>query len=58
MGNAKKTKTGKRNIKDLGPKDAKDVVGGRKAGGSQQEYLVYTLKDVQVTGIATSGNPS
>ena len=58
MGNAKKTKTGKRNIKDLGPKDAKDVVGGRKAGGTQQEYLIYTLKDVQVSSVSPSGNNS
>jgi hypothetical protein len=36
-------------IKDLGPKDAKTVVGGRKAGGSQQEYLNVKLTDVLIT---------
>src|SRR4029453_423747 len=34
MGNSKKVKGGKKAIKDLTVKDAKAVVGGRKAGGS------------------------
>ena len=57
MGNSKKT-GGKKTIKDLTVKDSKKVVGGRKAGGTQQEYLVYTLKDVVVTGVAPTGNGS
>ena len=57
MGNAKKTKAGgKRRLKDLSPKDAKTVVGGRKAGGTQQEYLVFKLNDVIVTGVTPTGS--
>jgi hypothetical protein len=52
MGNAKKTKAGgKKNIKDLGPKDAKTVVGGRKAGSEQHEYLNVKLTDVLIANV-------
>ena len=52
MANSKKAKAGgKKAIKDLSVKDAKTVVGGRKAGGSQQEYLIVKLSDVQVTSV-------
>jgi hypothetical protein len=37
--------------KDLAPKNAKSVKGGRKAGGGQQEYLVVKLNDVLITGV-------
>ena len=50
MANSKKVKAGgKKQIKDLSVKDAKTVVGGRKAGGSQQEYLIIKLNDVLVS---------
>jgi type VI protein secretion system component Hcp len=57
MGNAKKTKAGgKKKVKDLAAKDAKAVVGGRKAGGTQTDYLVVKLDDVIVTSVTpTSG---
>jgi len=35
--------------KSLTAKQAKQVVGGRKAGGSQQEFLVIKMNDVIVT---------
>ena len=57
MGNAKKTKAGgKKKISDLSPKDAKTVVGGRKAGGTQTDYLVVKLNDVIVTGVTSTGS--
>ena len=50
MANGKKAKAGsKKQIKDLAAKDAKTVAGGRKAGGTQQEYLVVKMSDVIVT---------
>jgi len=50
MANSKKVKGGKKQkIKDLTVKDAKAVVGGRKAGGDQQEYLVVKLSDIVIT---------
>ena len=52
MANSKKAKAGsKKAIKDLTVKDAKTVVGGRKAGGTQQEYLVVKLTDALVTAV-------
>ena len=57
MGNAKKTKAGgKRKISDLTPKDVKAVVGGRKAGGTQTDYLVVKLNDVYVAGVTPTGS--
>ena len=47
-----KAKTRKRTAaKDLTLKDSKTVQGGRKAGGSQQEYLVVKMTDVLVSGV-------
>ena len=36
-------------VNDLPVKDATAVKGGRKAGGTQENYLQYTLSDVQVS---------
>ena len=50
MGKPKKT-TGKKTQKDLTVKAANDVKGGTtKAGGDKTQYLVYTLKDVTISG--------
>ena len=51
MGKSKKTKTaGRKKVKDLGVKDsAKTVAGGRKAGGTQQDYLVVKMTDAYIT---------
>ena len=51
---AKKAKKAAKKAKDLpakslSAKQAKQVVGGRKAGGTQQEYLVIKMNDVIVT---------
>ena len=56
MGKSKKVKTdGKKKMKDLGVKDsAKAITGGltsRKAGGTQQEYLVVKLNDTLISGV-------
>ena len=51
MANSKKVKGGKKAIKDLSVKDAKAVVGGRKAGGTQHEYLKVKLTDVLVSSV-------
>jgi type VI protein secretion system component Hcp len=55
MAKAKK-QTGKK-LKDLKGKgktvarrEAEAVQGGRKAGGAQQEYLVYKMNDVIISG--------
>ena len=56
MGNAKKMKAGgKKKVKDLAAKDARAVVGGRKAGGTQTDYLVFKLNDVIVTSVTPTG---
>jgi hypothetical protein len=36
-------------MKDLTPKDTRQVKGGRKAGKGQQEFLVIKMSDVLVT---------
>jgi hypothetical protein len=36
--------------RDLAANNAKAVKGGRKQGEGQQEYLVYKLNDIIVTG--------
>lgn len=36
-------------VSDLPVKDATRVKGGRKAGGTQQDYLVMTLENATVT---------
>jgi hypothetical protein len=36
--------------RDLAPRDGKQVKGGRKAGGTQQEYLVVKMEDILITG--------
>ena len=49
-GRGGKAKTRKRTApKDLTAKDSKAVKGGRKAGGTQQEYLVVKMTDAMVT---------
>lgn len=41
---------------ETGVKEAESVRGGRKAGGTQQEYLVVKLDEVFITSSpATSG---
>jgi hypothetical protein len=51
---AKNKKAGKKAkdlpVKSLAAKQAKQVVGGRKAGGDQQEYMTIKLSDVLVSG--------
>lgn len=49
MGTRGRAKTRKRTVKDLTAKDSKQVKGGRKAGGGQQEYLIVKMQDIQVT---------
>ena len=44
-------------LKDLGVKDGKAVKGGRKAGGTSQEYLVYTLSDATISSVSVSDKP-
>ena len=58
MGKGRKVKAaGRKTVKDLGVKDgAKAVAGGRKAGGTQQEYLVYKLNDAFISGVSISGS--
>ena len=47
-----KAKTRKRTApKDLTARDSKAVKSGRKAGGTQQEYLVVKMSDVLITGV-------
>ena len=41
----------RKSVQDLSPKDLKKVVGGRKAGGSQQDFLIVKLTDVSSTGL-------
>jgi len=45
------TKRSARNLpaKKLDAAKAGSVRGGRKAGGTQQEYLVITMKDAQIS---------
>jgi len=58
MGKAKKAKTGgRKKIKDLSPRNAKRVAGGRKAGQGQ-DYLVVKLNDLIITGITPTGSGS
>jgi hypothetical protein len=38
---------------ELSEQQLEAVAGGRKAGGSQQEYLIVKLNDVLITGVAT-----
>ena len=35
-------------LRPLGEDELSAVVGGRKAGGTQQEFLSYTVKDVLI----------
>jgi hypothetical protein len=35
---------------DVAKDEAEEVMGGRKAGKEQQEYLVVKLENVQITG--------
>jgi hypothetical protein len=53
MGKSKKVKAdGKKKIKDLGVKDsARSVAGGRKAGGTQENYLTVKLNEVFVSSV-------
>jgi hypothetical protein len=47
-----KAKTRKRTpAKDLTLKDGKTIQGGRKAGGTQQEYLTVKLTDAMITSV-------
>jgi hypothetical protein len=51
MAKKSKAKARKRTAtKDLAPRNARQVKGGRKAGGSQQEYLVVKMNDVIISG--------
>jgi hypothetical protein len=50
MAKPKKT-SGKKKITDLTAKDAGAVKGGRKAGGTQQDYLVVKMQDVLITSV-------
>jgi hypothetical protein len=48
----------KKKVEDLGVKNARAIAGGRKAGGSQQEYMIVKLEDILITGVqpgTTSG---
>lgn len=38
-------------VKDLRPRDAKNVVGGHKAGGDKQQYLEIKLREVLVSNV-------
>ena len=38
-------------VSDLPVKDATGVKGGRKAGGTQQEYVVMTMENALVTSL-------
>lgn len=50
MGKTQKTTAGgRKKIKDLSPKNAKAVAGGRKAGEAPKEYLNVKLSDVLVS---------
>jgi hypothetical protein len=40
-------------VSDLPVKDAAGVKGGRKAGGTQQEYMVMTMENVLVTSVGS-----
>ena len=48
--NKKSNKSQKPAVKNLAPKDEATVKAGRKAGGTQHEYLTLTLTDVMVSG--------
>jgi len=34
--------------------DLREVAGGRKAGGTQQEFLKFTLRDATLTSVSSS----
>jgi hypothetical protein len=37
--------------KDLTPRDARHVKGGRKAGEGQKDYLIVKMNDVIITSV-------
>ena len=49
MAKPKKSKGGKKVVKDLDAVKAAQVAGGVKSGGGHQEYLVVKLNEVIIT---------
>jgi hypothetical protein len=51
MAKPKKSKGGKKVVKDLDATKAAQVAGGRKAGAEQHEYLTVKLNEVYIANV-------